>query len=73
MKSILIRTTFVSCLLLLINFYAIKADALLNDWVSVPKSQFGEQLWNKSNSKFTPRCVRSCAEQGKFATQFVNL
>tara|TARA_Y100001968_G_C19316482_1_gene696983 strand:- start:611 stop:1018 length:408 start_codon:yes stop_codon:yes gene_type:complete len=49
MKSILIRTTFVSCLLLLINFYAIKADALLNDWVSVPKSQFGEQLWNKSN------------------------
>ncbi len=32
-----------------------------------------DQLWNKNNSKFTPRCVKSCAEQGKFATQFVNL
>ena len=38
-----------SCLALLIIFYPLKTDALSHDWVSVPKSQFGEQLWDKNS------------------------
>ena len=30
-------------------FYPLKTDALSHDWVSVPKSQFGEQLWDKNS------------------------
>ena len=62
-----IRNTFLSLLSLLIIFYPLKIDALSHDWVAVPKSQFGEQLWDKNSvqknkngslrvfSKFIPR------------------
>ena len=64
-----IRITCLSLLSLslLIIFYPLKIDALSHDWVAVPKSQFGEQLWDKNSvqknkngslrvfSKFIPR------------------
>ena len=62
-----IRNTFLTLLSLLIIFYPLKIDALSHDWVAVPKSQFGEQLWDKNSvqknkngslrvfSKFIPR------------------
>ena len=44
-----IRNTFLSLLSLLIIFYPLKIDALSHDWIAVPKSQFGEQLWDKNS------------------------
>ena len=38
-----------SCLVLLIIFYPLKTDALSHDWIAVPKSQYGEQLWDKNS------------------------
>ena len=61
------KSICLSCLLLLIIFYPSKIDALSPDWVAVPKSQYGEQLWDKNSvqqnqdgtirvfSKFTPQ------------------
>ena len=43
-----LKNICLSCLALLIIFYPLKTDALSHDWVSVPKSQFGEQLWDKN-------------------------
>ena len=34
---------------LLIIFYPLKIDALSHDWVAVPKSQMGAQLWDKNS------------------------
>ena len=44
-----LKNICLSCLALLIIFYPLKTDALSHDWVSVPKSQFGEQLWDKNS------------------------
>ncbi len=44
-----IRNTCLSLLSLLIISYPLKIDALSHDWVAVPKSQFGEQLWDKNS------------------------
>ncbi len=39
-----------SLLTLLIIFYPTKStDALSQEWVGVPKSEFGEQLWDKNS------------------------
>jgi len=38
-----------SCLALLIIFYTPKIDALSHEWIAVPKSQHGEQLWDKNS------------------------
>ena len=35
--------------LLLIIFYPPEIDALSYEWVAVPKSRFGEQLWDKNS------------------------
>ncbi len=43
------RNIFIGCLSILIIFSPIRIHALSHDWVAVPKSQFGEQLWDKSN------------------------
>ena len=40
-----------SCLLLLILICPPNIDALSNDWIEVPKSQYGEQLWDKKSVK----------------------
>ena len=44
-----LKNICLSCLALLIIFYPLKTDALSHDWVSVPRSQFGEQLWDKNS------------------------
>ena len=44
-----LKNICLSCLALLIIFYPLKTDALSHDWVAVPKSQFGEQLWDKNS------------------------
>ena len=44
-----IKSICLSCLALLIIFYSPKLDALSHEWVAVPKSQDGEQLWDKNS------------------------
>ena len=44
-----IKSICLSCLLLLIIFYPSKIDSLSHEWVAVPKSQHGEQLWDKNS------------------------
>tara|TARA_Y100001968_G_C19252877_1_gene665355 strand:- start:79 stop:543 length:465 start_codon:yes stop_codon:yes gene_type:complete len=36
-------------LIFLCSFYPLKTNALSHNWVAVPKSQFGEQLWDKNS------------------------
>ncbi len=43
------RNICISCLALLIIFSPVKIYALSHDWVAVPKSQFGKQLWDKNS------------------------
>ncbi len=45
----IIKNICLGCLALLIILYPHNADALSNDWVEVPKNQFGEQLWDKNS------------------------
>ena len=45
----LIKNICLSFLALLIIFHPLKVNALSHDWVAVPKSQYGEQLWDKSS------------------------
>ena len=63
----IIRSICISCLSLLFILSPSKIDALSHEWVSVPKSQYGEQLWDMNSiqknqdgsirvlSKFIPR------------------
>ena len=44
-----IKSIFISCVALLIIFYPPKIDALSHEWIAVPKSQHGEQLWDKKS------------------------
>ena len=43
------KTICLSCFALLLIVYPSKIDALSSDWVAVPKSQYGEQLWDKNS------------------------
>ena len=45
----LIKNIYLNCLALLIIFYPLKTDALSHDCVAVPKSQYGEQLWDTNS------------------------
>ncbi len=47
--NIFIKKICLSCLVILIIFYPLKIYALSHDWIEVPKSQFGEQLWDKNS------------------------
>ena len=49
MKLNFLKNIFLSFLVVLIIFYPLKIDALSHDWVAVPKSQYGEQLWDKNS------------------------
>ena len=50
MNNYLVKNIFLRFLTLLIIFAPLKAiDALSHDWVDVPKSQYGEQLWDKNS------------------------
>ena len=44
-----IKNIYFGFLALLIFFYPLKIDALSHDWIAVPKSQYGEQLWDKNS------------------------
>ena len=58
---------FLNYLALLIIFYPSKINALSHEWIAVPKSQYGEQLWDRNSvqtnqdgftrvlSKFVPK------------------
>ena len=61
-------------LVLLIFLYPPKIDALSAEWVAVPNSQFGEQLWDKNSvmknedtsirvlSKFIPKSITNITQ-----------
>mgnify|MGYP001432144454 CR=1 FL=1 len=44
-----LKSFCLGCLVLLIIFYPQEIDALSYEWVAVPKSRFGEQLWDKNS------------------------
>ena len=44
-----IKNICLNFLLLLIIFYTQKINALSHEWIAVPKSQYGEQLWDKNS------------------------
>ena len=44
-----IKSICISCLGLLLIFYPSRINALSHKWVAVPKSQYGEQLWDKNS------------------------
>ena len=62
-----IKSICFSCFALLLLFYPSKIDALAHEWIAVPKSQYGEQLWDRNSvqtnqdgftrilSKFVPK------------------
>ncbi len=43
-----------SYLAFLIAFHPIKAEAITHLWIAVPKSEFGEQLWDKNSLQTNP-------------------
>ena len=49
-----IKSIFLSYLALLIIFYPSKIDALSHKWIAVPKSQYGEQLWDQNSIQKNP-------------------
>ncbi len=49
MKLNIIKNVCLGYLALIFIFYPLKIDALSHAWVAVPKSQFGEQLWDKNS------------------------
>ena len=49
-----IKSVFLGCLALLIIFYPPKIDALSHEWIAVPKSQYGVQLWDKNSVQKNP-------------------
>ena len=62
-----IKSICLNYLALLIIFYPSKINALSHEWIAVPKSQYGEQLWDRNSvqtnqdgftrvlSKFVPK------------------
>ena len=70
MKLISIENIFISCIVLLISFYPLKTNALSPDWVSVPKSQFGEQLWDRNSVRINQD--RSLRVLSKFIPKSTN-
>ena len=46
-----IKSIFLNYLALLIIFYPSKINALSHEWIAVPKSQYGEQLWDQNSVK----------------------
>ena len=54
MKLKNIKSIFLSCLALLIIFYSARIDALSHEWVAVPESHYGNQLWDKKSVHSNP-------------------
>ncbi len=56
-NQIILKFTRIICLFslaLLIIICPLRADALSHNWVSVPNSQYGEQLWDKNGIRKNP-------------------
>ena len=63
----IIKSICLNYLAVLIIFYPSKINALTHEWIAVPKSQYGEQLWDRNSvqtnqdgftrvlSKFVPK------------------
>ena len=63
----MIKSICLNYLALLIIFYPSKINALSHEWIAVPKTQYGEQLWDRNSvqtnqdgftrvlSKFVPK------------------
>ncbi len=49
MKFQTIKSICLGFLVLVIFLFPTKIDALSNEWVAVPKSRYGEQLWDKKS------------------------
>ena len=49
-----IKIICLSYLAFLIIFYPPKIDALSHKWIAVPKSQYGEQLWDQNSIQKNP-------------------
>ena len=70
-----IKAIIYSSLALVIVFYPPKIDALTHEWIAVPKSQYGKQLWDKNSvqknqdgflrvlSKFTPKSTTDITKE----------
>ena len=69
-----IKSICVNYLALLIILYPSKIDALSHEWIAVPKSQYGEQLWDQNSvqtnldgftrvlSKFVPKSTTNITQ-----------
>jgi len=69
-----IKSICLNYLALLIIFYPSKIDALSHEWIAVPKSQYGEQLWDQNSvqtnldgftrvlSKFIPKSTTNITQ-----------
>ena len=49
-----IKSICLSYLALLIILYPAKIDALSHNWIAVPKSRYGEQLWDQNSIQKNP-------------------
>ena len=49
-----IKSICLGYLALLIIFYPSKIDALSHKWIAVPKSRYGEQLWDQNSIQKNP-------------------
>ena len=49
-----IKSICLISLALLIIFYPAKIDALSHKWIAVPKSRYGEQLWDQNSIQKNP-------------------
>ena len=70
-----IKSICLNYLALLIIFYPSKIDALAHEWIAVPKSQYGEQLWDQHSvqtnlggftrvlSKFVPKSTTEITQE----------
>ena len=78
-----IKNIYFVFLALLIFFYPPEINALSDDWVAVPESQYGEQLWDKSSveknedgsirvfSKFFPKRTNAITQDILY-TMYIN-
>ena len=71
----IIKSICLNYLALLIIFYPSKINALSHEWIAVPKSQYGEQLWDRNSvqtnqdgftrvlSKFVPKSTTDITQE----------
>ncbi len=69
-----IKSICLNYLALLIIFYPSKTNALSHEWIAVPRSQYGEQLWDRNSvqtnqdgftrvlSKFVPKSTTNITQ-----------